>query len=119
MDAAHPAMYSRAILRAVLYANFSLLVLFVIPITHHWVDQAFFALRSRSIRLEDFVGQSMQVWIVVSTIIATALFGLMLWSSRRAALPVRSIRFEGILLFTWWIALLGACAYGFMLGMGG
>jgi hypothetical protein len=73
----------------------------------------------QTIQLEDFVGHSMQVWIVASTIIATALFGLMLWNNRRAVLPIRSIRLDGILLLTWWIALLGVCAYGFMLGMGG
>jgi hypothetical protein len=73
----------------------------------------------QTIQLEDFVGHSMQVWIVASTIIATALFGLMLCNNRRAVLPIRSIRLDGILLLTWWIALLGVCAYGFMLGMGG
>jgi predicted membrane protein len=61
----------------------------------------------------------MQVWIVASTILATVLFGLVVWKNRRAASPIRSIRLDGILLLTWWIALLGVCAYGSMLGMGG
>jgi hypothetical protein len=30
-----------------------------------------------------------------------------------------SIRFDGILLLAWRITLLGVCAYGFMLGVGG
>ena len=119
MDTAHSTMCSRAFLRAILCANFLLSLLFVVPITHNWVDQAFLALRSKSIELEDFVGHSLQVWIVASTIIATVLFGLMLWNNRRATPPVRSIRFDGFLLLTWWLTLLGACAYGFMLGMGG
>ena len=61
----------------------------------------------------------MQVWIVVSTILATALYGLVTWRNRRAASPIRSTRFDGILLLAWWIVLLGVCAFGFMLGMGG
>jgi|SRR5579859_634100 len=117
MDAASPAMCSRAIVRAVLYANFFLFALFVIPTTHHWVDRGFLAMRS--LHLEDAVGRSLQVWIVVSTILATVLYGRAVWKNRRAAAPICSTRFDGILLLGWWIALLGVCAYGFMLGTGG
>jgi hypothetical protein len=117
MDVTHSAVCSRAVLRAILYANFFLFLLFVMPVTHHWVDQGFSALRS--VNLEELVGRSMQVWIVGSTIIATFLFGLVFWKNRQKAQPIRSLRFDGILLFTWWVALLAVCAYGFMLGMGG
>ena len=110
-------MCSRAIVRAILSANFFLFALFVIPTTHHFVDRGFLAMRS--LHLEDAVGRSMQVWIVVSTILATALYGLVVWKNRRAAAPIRSTRFDGILLLAWWIVLLGVCAFGFMLGMGG
>jgi hypothetical protein len=113
MDVAHP----RVFVRAILYANFFLFALFVMPITHHWIDHGFLALKS--INLEEVVGRSMQVWIVASTIIATVLFGVMLWKYRRSALPITAVRFEGILLLTWWLTLLGFLAYGFMLGMGG
>jgi hypothetical protein len=61
----------------------------------------------------------MQVWIVASTIIATALFIRMVWKNHRATVPITSVRFEGILLLTWWFLLVGLCAYGFMLGMAG
>ena len=117
MNVTHSAMCSRAVVRTVLYANFFLFSLFVIPVTHRWVDHEFFALRS--VNLEELVGRSMQVWIVGSTIIATVLFGLAFWKNRQAAQPNRSLRFDGILLFTWWVVLLAACAYGFLLGMGG
>ena len=60
-----------------------------------------------------------QVWVVTSTIIATALFGYMLWKAHRAGLPVRLLQFEGILLLAWWVTLLALCAFGFMMGMGG
>jgi hypothetical protein len=117
MDAAHPPLRSRAFLRAILYANFFLFALFVIPATHHWVDRGFLMLRS--VNLEDAVGRSMQVWIVGSTLIATVLFAMILWKNRQSALPIGTSRREGILLLTWWVVLLGACAYGFMIGMGG
>jgi hypothetical protein len=116
MDAAYPTP-SRAIVRTILYANFFLFALFVIPTTHHWVDRGFLVLKA--IHLEDAVGRSMQLWIVASTIIATVLFGLGIRKNRRAEGPTRSMRFDGILLLAWWVALLGVCAYGFMLGMGG
>ena len=54
-----------------------------------------------------------------STIVATALFGLLLWKNRRTTPPIRSLRFEAILPLNWWIMVLGAYAYGFMLGMAG
>jgi hypothetical protein len=117
MDATFPGTCARAVIRAILYANFFLFALFVIPTMHHWVDRGFLAMRS--IHFEDAVGRSMQVWIVASTILATVLFALFVWKNRGAASPIRSIRFDGILLLTWWIALLGMCAYGYMLGMGG
>ncbi len=117
MDAASPAMCSRTIVRAILYANFFLFGLFMIPTTHRWVDRGFLAMRSA--HLEDAVGRSMQVWIVVSTMLATVLYGLVVWKNRRAASPIRPTRFDGILLLAWWVALLGVCGYGFMLGMGG
>jgi hypothetical protein len=62
---------------------------------------------------------SIQVSVVTSTIIATALFALMLWKTHRAALPVRSVQFEGILLLAWWLTLLALCAYAYVMGMGG
>ena len=81
------------------------------------VDQGFLALRS--INMEDVVGRSLQVWLVASTIIATALFGVVGWKNRRATLPAGSIKFEGILLLSWWIIVVGASVYGFALGIGG
>jgi hypothetical protein len=69
--------------------------------------------------MEEIVGRSLEVWIVASTIIATAIFALVFWKSRRATVPIKALRFQGILLLIWRIVVLGACAYGFMLGMGG
>lgn len=111
---------SRKTMRLILLINFLLFGLFVVPVTNHWIDKGLWALRS--INLEDPVGWSLQIWLVGSTLVATALFGRMLWKKRRvtsAEVPSASLRFEGILLLAWWLVVLGASAYGFMLGMGG
>ena len=117
MDMEHFAICSRSVVRAILYANFFLFALFVMPATNHWLNQGFVALRS--INMEDVAGRSLQVWLVASTIVATALFGLIGWKSRRALMPATSLKFDGILLISWWIIVIGACIYGFALGMGG
>jgi len=69
--------------------------------------------------MEDVVGRTLQVWLVASTITATALFGQVGWKNRRATPPTQSLKFEGIMLLSWWIVVIGACVYGFVLGMGG
>jgi hypothetical protein len=117
MEAEHPALCSRNVVRAILYVNFFLFGLFVIPITHHWIDHGFLALRS--INLEDVVGQSLQMWLVGSTITATALFGFIGWKTRAIDMPAGSHKFEAILLLSWWIIVIGTCIYAFALGMGG
>jgi hypothetical protein len=117
MEIANSLMCSRRIVRLIPYLNFVLFLLFVVPISHHWVDRAFLALRS--LHLEDAFGRSMQVWIIASTVIATALFMRMVWKNHRATVPVTSVQFEGILLLVWWLLLVGLSAYAFALGMGG
>lgn len=117
MDAEHAEICSRNIVRTILYANLFLFAVFVIPTTHHWVDRVFFTLRSTN--MEDLVGRSLQAWLLGSTIVATGLFGLIAWKNRRATRSARSLKLEGILLFSWWIIVVGACAYGLILGMGG
>jgi hypothetical protein len=116
MDDGNPSHWFRTIFRAILYANFLLFALFVVPMTHHWVDEAFLALGR--INLEDVVGRSMQVWVVASTMMATVLFGAMYWKHRKEASSM-AFRFEGMLLLTWWVTLVGICVYAFSLGMGG
>ncbi len=111
---------SRMTIRLIMLLNFLIFGLFVVPPAHRWIDRGFLALRA--IHLEDPVGRSLQVWLVVSTLAATALLGRMLWQKRRATsvgMHLASMRLEGILVAVWWLVVLGACAYGFMLGMGG
>jgi hypothetical protein len=86
------------------------------PGSSHQID-----LTLRRIGLEDVIARSVQVCIVGSTLLATVLFGALLWKRNRGeygdSLP--RVRFEGILLLAWWVTLLGFLAYGFMRGMGG
>jgi hypothetical protein len=111
---------SRKAIRLIMLVDYLIFGLFVIPPAHRWIDRGFLALKS--ISLEDPVGWSLQGWLLGSTVVATALFGRMAWKKWRAVsagMVAAPLRFEGILLLAWWLVVLGACAYGFMLGMGG
>jgi hypothetical protein len=111
---------SRNAIRLITLWNFLMFGLFVIPPAHRWIDRGFLALRS--IHFEEPVGLSLQIWLVVSTLGATALLVRMIWQKRRitaAGMPSASLGLEASLVGAWWAVVLGACAYGFMLGMGG
>lgn len=115
----HPTALQK-IIRSITLFNLLIFVLFVIPPAHRWLDRGFLALRS--IHLEEPVGLSLQIWLVGSTLLVTALFGWVLLQKRRstsAGLPSTSVRLEGVLVAVWWLVVLGACVYGFALGMGG
>lgn len=99
------------LVRVLLIANFAVMLVLIGPGRSHELDLAL-----RRAGLEGLIGRSIQVWIVGSTVIATTLFLILAWK-RKKILP--RIRFEGMLLIAWWVALLGVLAYGFMLGLGG
>jgi hypothetical protein len=111
---------SRNVIRLITLWNFLMFALFVIPPTNHSINRGFLALRA--VNLEEPVGRSLQVWLVGSTLLVTALLGWILWQKRRATLAgmhTASITFEGILVAVWWFVVLGACVFAFALGMGG
>lgn len=111
---------SRKAVRLITLFNLLVFVLFVIPPAHRLVDRGFQFLRS--VHFEEPIGYSLQIWLVGSTLAATALLARMIWQRRRlisAGLPSVSLTLEATLVAVWWLAALGACAYGFMLGMGG
>jgi hypothetical protein len=111
---------SRKAIRSITFLNFLIFALYVIPPAHRWVDRGFLALRS--IHFEEPVGYSLYIWLVGSTLAATVLLAWMIFRTRRTTsvgLPSASLRLETTLVAAWWLAALGACAYGFMLGMGG
>jgi hypothetical protein len=119
-QAQHTFSGSRKAVRSITLFNLLVFVLFVIPPAHHLVDRGFLALRS--VHFEEPVGYSLEIWLVVSTLVATGLLARMIWQRRRsvaAGLPSVPLRLETALVSAWWLAALGACAYGFMLGMGG
>src|SRR5882762_5957565 len=112
---------SRKAIRMVVFVNFFIALLFVVPITHRWVDGAFRALKK--VGLEDPVGYSLQLWIVGSTLFATTLFiWNMIKKHARGASPgglPESLAPDGVLLLGWWLTLVAICAYAFTLGMAG
>jgi len=103
------------LLKILLAINFVILLVMISPVG---TSREFYKAQ-RGSALLDAVLRSIQIWVVASTFIATALFALMLWKTHRAALPLRSVRFEGILLLAWWLTLVALCAYFFMMGMAG
>ena len=111
---------SRRAVRLITLFNLLVFALFVIPPAHRAVDRAFLALRS--VHFEEPAGYSLEIWLVGSTLAATVLLGRLMWRRRRAisaGLPSVSLTLETTLVAAWWLAALGACAYGFLLGMGG
>ena len=120
IQAGRPFRGSRKAVRSITLFNFLIFTLFVIPPAHRLVDRGFLFLRS--VHLEELVGYSLEIWLVGSTLAATALLARMIWQRRKtisAGLPSVSLRLEKTLVAAWWLAVVGACAYGFMLGMGG
>jgi hypothetical protein len=122
MDTATEQTFSRPrnAIRLITLLNFLIFGLVVIPPAHRWVDRGFLALRA--VHLEELVGRSLQIWLVGSTLLATALLGWIIWQkwrATRAGLPSASVNLEGILVAVWWFVVLGACAYAFALGTGG
>jgi hypothetical protein len=107
-------------IRFIVGINFILFVAFVVPFTHHRIDWGLRALKSMN--MGNLVGRSLQIWLVASTLVATILFGIALWRRRRALVAgfaAEQLLLETILITSWWLLVLGACAYAYMLGMGG
>jgi hypothetical protein len=107
-------------IRFIVGINFIFFVAFVVPFTNHWIDRGLRALKSMN--MGNLVGRSLQIWLVASTLVATILFGIALWRRRRALVAgfaAEQLLLETILITSWWLVVLGACAYAYMLGMGG
>lgn len=102
---------SRTAIRSILVANLALSILFVVPVAHRLVDDGFRALER--VNAEALAGRTLQVWLVGSTVVATALFGRLVY---KKASPITC---EATLLCVWWFVLIAAIAYGFILGLGG
>jgi hypothetical protein len=111
---------SRTMIRLITSWNFLIFVMFVVPPAHRWVDRRFLELRS--IQLEHVVGRALQLWLLGSTLAVTGLLGYVLWRKRKASsagIASVPVMIEALLVAVWWLIVLGASAYGFMLGMGG
>jgi hypothetical protein len=118
MEANCPNSPAQTGIRAMLMVNFAWAVLFLIPSSHRWVDEGFRALAT--IGWEDIAGRSLLVWLVGSTLLATALFTWAIYKNRATRSDQKpNLALDGTLLLAWWITVLLFVAYGFMLGMGG
>jgi hypothetical protein len=99
-----------------LIVNFAVMAAIVGPGRSHHL---YLALRKSG--WDDFIIPSLQIWIVGSTLAATALFVAVV--RRRAKLDPSytcpRLNFEATLLAAWWCTLFGLMAYAFMQGIGG
>lgn len=110
---------ARSVFRSIMYANFSLFVIVIIPITNRLLGKAILALRPMG--LEDLAGSVMRSWVVGSTLLASFLFAFLAWRRRRlsAAGVTFAVRSEGIMLSSWWAIFFGSILYFGALGAGG
>jgi hypothetical protein len=108
----------RNAIRIVLLINFLLLVAWFGPLNNQKVYQA---LRDWGVLDAEVLAE--QIWIVFSTLFATGFFFWRLVGRQKTSPTATTVGHspvvDGVLLFAWWIALLGICAYAFMLGMAG
>ena len=104
------------LVRILLLINFAVLLALLGPGRSHELDVAL-----RRMELENLIGRFIQVWLVGSTLLASALFVVIVWTRRKTepAGTLPQIKFEAVLLLAWSVILLGLMAYGFMFGMGG
>jgi hypothetical protein len=75
----------------------------------------------RAAGLAPLVTTTLPLWVIGTTLFVTALF---LWrmvkrSNAVAGRVPRNATLDGVLLLVWWIVLILACLYAFMMGMGG
>jgi hypothetical protein len=104
------------LIRVPLTINFILLLALIGPGSSHKLDLAL-----RRAGLANAITLALQAWFVGSTVFATAFFirRLVKKSDAVPGEPPRSATFDSVLLLVWWIAVILACLYAFMMGMGG
>jgi hypothetical protein len=105
-------------LRLILLINFLLVAAWFGPLGS---ERLYRALRSTGLASTEVLLE--QVWVIASTLAATALFlREFIGRSRRKAggeRAPRSLAVDAVLLLVWWATLLGICGYAFVLGMAG
>jgi len=66
------------------------------------------------------IATALQLWVVGTTLFATAFFfRRMKKLDGVAGQALKNPPLDGVLLLAWWIVLVVACLYAFMMGMGG
>jgi hypothetical protein len=102
--------------RVIVIINFVLMLALIGPGSSHKLDLAL-----RRAGLANLITLSLQVWVVGSTILATALFvrALVKGPDTFAGKPQRPAPLDLVLLLAWWIVMILLCLFAFMMGMGG
>jgi hypothetical protein len=104
------------LVRVPIIINFVLLLLLIGPGSSHRLYLA-----SKRAGVANLIGPAIQIWVVVATLFATAIFIWMRFkkSDEEPQQSAKGATFDGVLLLGWWIVLIFLCLYAFSLGMGG
>ena len=104
-------------IRGIALTNFGLVAICILPATRNLMEQIF-----RALSPYPLLPWLFDLWIVGSTLFASALFAWELRKRGSGGIPAghasRMIAVDGLILVAWWATLLVICAYAFMLGMG-
>jgi hypothetical protein len=108
---------SSRLIRVPIIINFVLFLMLISPVGR---NRNFYK-AMRGTGLAAFITTALQVWVVGATLFVTSLF---LWRKIRKSdavmgQPPRKAPLDAVLLLAWWIVLVLACLYAFMMGLGG
>jgi hypothetical protein len=109
------------LMRMITLINFLILGLIVWPLSAKTEHRILDLLRRTG--ASDLLSGGLRLWVVGSTILATALLVRRIVKRFRGVLQPRDtqkdLAVDAVLLGFWWTVLLVMCAYAFMLGMAG
>jgi hypothetical protein len=108
----------RRAIRVIVLVNFLLVVAWFGPLNS---DKLYRGLRRTGLLDTEVLLE--QLWVVGSTLSATALFACDLVRKARGTLAARrttrALVIDALLLSAWWVTLLAICGYFYAVGMGG
>ena len=106
-----------SLVRIPIIVNFVLFVLLISPLGRD--RDLYKAMRDSGLAAS--IARAAQAWVIGATLFATAAFFLrkIRKSNPVAGQATTSTTLDGILLVSWWLVIILACVYAFVLGTGG
>jgi len=104
----------RRLTRALLIANFVLLLLLIGPGSSRSLYLA-----EKRLGIDNFITYSTQFWFITSTILSVVLFVWILFSKSERCRAQRPTGLDWTLFLAWIFAVALVCLFGFIAGLGG